>query len=116
MCFTSMILSGSYMHTLCSPLDDGETLCAEQIKLLYVKEEVAWVPDYINHKLIHNLRAVGEGKCISLMLRSPARKRRALHHDFGTGDSWWRYGSKERTEESRKCTKPINRDDVENPI
>ncbi|MET0106409.1 MAG: hypothetical protein ABW072_14895 [Sedimenticola sp.] len=105
------------MHTLYSPLDDGETLySADQIKPVYIKEEVAGVPYYIDHQLIHNLKAVGEGKCISLMLCSPAKKRRALHHDFGSGESWWRYGSKERTEESLKNTKSVDRNDVENLI
>lgn len=113
--FTSLILHGGYKHTLYSPMDDGSTLHdADQIKPVYIKDEVKNVPYFIDHSVIHNLRAVGEDKCISLMLRSPAQKQRAIHYDFGTKETWWRYGSKERTPESLKNTREVARSDIDN--
>ncbi|GGX57608.1 hypothetical protein [Saccharospirillum salsuginis] len=113
--FTSLILHGGYKHTLYSPMDDGSTLHdAELIKPIYIKDEVRNVPYYIDHTVIHNLRAVGEDKCVSLMLRSPAQKQRAIHYDFGSNETWWRYGSKERTPESLKNTREVTRADIDN--
>lgn len=113
--FTSLILHGAYCHTLYSQMDNGDVLFdARDITPVYIKNEITGVPYYIDHKVIHNLRVVGEEKCISLMLRSPPQKRRAIHYDFGTGSTWWRYGSTERTVESLRNTTEIIGDDVKN--
>ena len=81
---------------------------------MYIKDEVKNVPYFIDHSAIHNLRTIGEDKCISLMLRSPAQKQRAIHYDFGAKETWWRYGSKERTVESLKNTTEVTRSDIDN--
>lgn len=110
--FTSLILYGSYLHTMYAPIDCGEVLYeADEIFPILIRNETTDNPYYIHHSLIHNLKAT-EGECISLMLRSPAQKKRAIHYDIDRKKVWWRYGSYERTEESKLNTKEVTKQDV----
>jgi len=114
--FASYILRGSYEHTVYGPLDDGtRLLVAEQIFPLKFGIETAGAGYFISHQLIHNVRVRGD-ECISLMLRSPYRKKRAIQYDIAKGRTYWRYGSDSRTEDSLLNCEPIGRSDVEQLI
>jgi hypothetical protein len=114
--FASYILRGSYEHTVYGPLDDGTRLLeAGQIFPLKIGVESAGAGYFISHQLIHNVRVRGD-ECISLMLRSPYRKNRAIQYDIAKGRTYWRYGSDSRTEDSLLNCEPIDRSDVEQLI
>src|SRR5690606_36007652 len=115
--FASHILAGGYEHTLYGPLDDGTSLQEDRVlSPIYVRKERAGQGYFMSHETLHSIALGDQKECLSLFLRSPYRKRRALHFDPSSGRRWWRYGSKERTEESLFGCSTLHRHDVDELI
>ncbi|WP_208614757.1 hypothetical protein [Streptomyces regalis] len=98
--FTAYILHGAYQHTLYAtdqPLD--ETADVTRFWPYFVREEPAGRVITLDHEQLHT--TITEPETISLMIQSPARKRRAFMIRKDSGDVWYRYGAADESAERR---------------
>ncbi|MEU7058742.1 hypothetical protein [Streptomyces sp. NPDC046197] len=98
--FTAYILSGSYQHTLYAtdqPLD--ETADITRFWPYFVREEPAGHSITLHHEQLHT--TITEPETISLMIQSPAQKRRAFIIRKDGGHVWWREGAADESAERR---------------
>ncbi|MEU9126694.1 hypothetical protein AB0D08_01030 [Kitasatospora sp. NPDC048540] len=98
--FTAHILSGAYQHTLYAtdqPLD--ETADVSRFWPHFVREEPTGSCFTIHHEQLHT--TITEPETISLMIQSPAAKRRAFIIRKADGQVWWREGAADETAERR---------------
>ncbi|MEU5539349.1 hypothetical protein [Streptomyces sp. NPDC020362] len=90
--FTAHILSGAYRHTLYAtdqPLD--ETADIGRFWPYFVREEPTGSCFTLHHEQLHT--TITEPETISLMIQSPAAKRRAFIIRKEDGQVWWREGA-----------------------
>ncbi|MFS0696657.1 hypothetical protein [Streptomyces nitrosporeus] len=98
--FTAYILHGAYRHTLYAtdqPLD--ETADVSRFWAHFVREEPAGRCITLDHEQLHT--TVTEPETISLMIQSPARKKRAFMIRRDDGQVWYRYGAADESAERR---------------
>ncbi|MGW7406415.1 hypothetical protein ACWGI9_22240 [Streptomyces sp. NPDC054833] len=98
--FTAYILHGAYQHTLYAtdqPLD--ETADVSRFWPYFVREEPVGRVITLDHEQLHT--TITEPETISLMIQSPAQKRRAFMIRRDNGDVWYRYGTADESEERR---------------
>ncbi|AEV87113.1 hypothetical protein ACWT_6096 [Actinoplanes sp. SE50] len=98
--FTAYILRGAYQHTLYAtdqPLDD--TADVDRFWPHFIREEPAGRCITLHHDQLHT--TITEPETISLMIQSPAQKRRAFMIRRSDGHVWWREGAADETAERR---------------
>ncbi|MFF9393450.1 hypothetical protein [Streptomyces griseoluteus] len=98
--FTAYILHGAYQHTLYAtdqPLD--ETADVSRFWPYFVREEPTGRVITLDHEQLHT--TITEPETISLMIQSPAQKRRAFMIRRDNGDVWYRYGNADESAERR---------------
>lgn len=115
-CFASLILRGGYEHTFYAPIDNGEKLidCAELTPILR-RWEGEGTHYAVHHSLIHFAQAKTE-PCITLMLRGPSMRRRAINLDFNKHVSWWHRGAADLSAEETALVSRLTENDIANMI
>jgi hypothetical protein len=94
--FTTLILRGVYyqtFYTSTNPLDDAIDVNA--ITPVYMREDQAGSAMTIDHSTIHSTIAAPD--TISLLLRGPAVKDRAIITHKATGEVEWRIGAEQES-------------------
>lgn len=87
--FASLILGGSYRHTVFAPFDAGGDLPGPEALRAVFSGDLDPGDHYVlHHSVIHTLRVDGR-PCLSLMLRGPVEKPRAVVVDRERGRSWY---------------------------
>jgi hypothetical protein len=98
--FTAYILRGAYQHTLYAtdqPLD--ETADVSRFWPYFIREENEGRCITLDHEQLHT--TITEPETISLMIQSPARKRRAFMIRRDDGHVWYRYGAADESAQRR---------------
>ncbi|MET9628330.1 hypothetical protein ABZX92_12780 [Lentzea sp. NPDC006480] len=98
--FTAYLLHGKYYHTMYAtdqPLD--ETADVTRFWPRFVREERAGDVLTLHHNQLHT--TLTDPDTISLMIQSPAQKRRAFMIRKSDGHVWWRLGAADE-DEARK--------------
>jgi predicted metal-dependent enzyme (double-stranded beta helix superfamily) len=99
--FTAYLLSGTYYHTLYAtdqPLD--ETADVTRFWPRSVREERTGDIITLHHQQLHTTLTAPD--TISLMIQSPAQKRRAFMIRRSDGEVWWRVGAADEDEARRR--------------
>jgi predicted metal-dependent enzyme (double-stranded beta helix superfamily) len=99
--FTAYLLNGTYYHTLYAtdqPLD--ETADVTRFWPRSVREERTGDIITLHHEQLHT--TLTDPDTVSLMIQSPAQKRRAFMIRRSDGEVWWRVGAADEDEERRR--------------
>ena len=111
-CFASLILRGGYEHTLYAPLDDGETLIRpEDLKPAVRRWEGEGTHYAIHHSVIHHTQTGGE-PCVTLMVRGPSLRERAINLDLKEARSWWHRGAADLSEQETAAVQRLDSDEA----
>lgn len=97
--FASMILTGSYLHTLYGADTDFETATLASLRPLHVHTESAGGWYLLHHSAVHSVAA--EAGTVSLILRGPAAKDAFRIIDVPTGESFHVRGAKDESLQQR---------------
>jgi len=99
--FTAYLLNSTYYHTLYAtdqPLD--ETADVTRFWPRSVREERTGDILTLHHEQLHT--TLTDPDTISLMIQSPAQKRRAFMIRRSDGEVWWRVGAADEDEDRRR--------------
>lgn len=99
--FTAYLLNGTYYHTLYAtdqPLD--ETADVTRFWPRWVREERTGDILTLHHEQLHT--TLTDPDTVSLMIQSPAQKRRAFMIRRSDGEVWWRVGAADEDETRRR--------------
>lgn len=113
--FASLILGGSYRHTVFAPFDAGGDLPGPDALRTVFSGDLDPGDHYVlHHSVIHTLRVDGR-PCLSLMLRGPVEKPRAVVVDRERGRSWYQVSaaaSGEDAERLKASFRPLGEADL----
>lgn len=100
--FVTRLLRGGYVQRLFLPEDTGVHLWpAGEIRCV-VRQGLGADDAYaLGHTIVHSLEVVSE-PCISLMIRGPIVKERALNIDLQAGKVWWQRGEQHPAHETSR--------------
>lgn len=102
--FTTLILRGTYWQTWYSTRRElDEQIDVSEIIPVCSREEPAGSSFTIHHDAIHS--TITPPDTVSLILRGPAAKRRAIITHKESGHVWWRYGEADESKERRQEVK-----------
>jgi len=99
--FTAYLLNGTYYHTLYAtdqPLD--ETADVTRFWPRCIREERTGDILTLHHEQLHT--TLTDPDTVSLMIQSPAQKRRAFMIRRSDGEVWWRVGAADEDEARRQ--------------
>jgi hypothetical protein len=113
--FASLILGGGYRHTVFAPFDtDGGLPEPGDLRVVMSADLDPGDHYVLHHSVIHTLRVEGR-PCLSLMLRGPVEKPRAVVVDRERGQSWYQVSaaaSGEEAERLKASFRPLDEADI----
>jgi hypothetical protein len=96
--YSSLILSGGYVHTLYGTEDrihDG--MDVSSLSAMLVRREEVGSAYTLHHTMVHSV--VADPYTVSLILRGPSVKQRFLVMDRKTNQAWWQFGATDEAPE-----------------
>jgi hypothetical protein len=93
--YSSLMLQGSYMHFVYGPWDENSDAATDvrRMKPRLVQRIDQGVVYTMDHRMVHSLAA--DSATMTLILRGPSMKKRAIWTDRVTNELWWHEGGAE---------------------